>query len=43
MDFKKMSRAKNRQKNIAIYYGIESLKISPKNHRGLPHGRRGSD
>lgn len=27
MDFKKMSRTKHREKNIAIYYEIESLKI----------------
>jgi len=32
MDFKKMSRTKHRKNNIAIYYEIESLKISSKNY-----------
>jgi len=32
MDFKKMSRTKHRKNDIAIYYEIESLKITSKNY-----------
>lgn len=40
MDFKKMSRTKHRKNNIAIYYEIESLKITSKNYcvEYTPHG-----